>query len=137
LPPKLVLVLNMVNNLSTLVIGASTNPERYAYKAVQLLQESGYPVQALGIKKGEIEGVSIVTDTSDVDPDQVDTISLYLSSDKQIQYKDWILSLAPRRVIFNPGTENPELERLLQDHGITILRACTLVMLRTQQYAVK
>lgn len=115
----------------TLVIGAAPNPERYAYKATVMLSEYGHPVVPLGIKKGQIAGIEIVQDRPS---GYFDTVTLYLGPQNQPPYYDYIIGLNPRRVIFNPGTENNEFEGLLRDKGIDIIEACTLVMLRTGQY---
>ncbi len=118
----------------TLVMGASPNPHRYSYKAVQMLQEYGYSVEAFGIREGMIGEVSIITSLLSVSDHSLDTISLYLSPENQKQYYDWILEAGPRRVIMNPGTESKTLEKKLQKNRIEAVEACTLVMLRTGQY---
>lgn len=120
----------MVKN--TLVIGASPNPERYAYKAINLLQENNIPVQALGLKEGKIGAVVIDTDL--IPYPSVHTVSLYVGPKNQSTYMDYIIALKPQRVIFNPGTENPELYQLLDKAGIAYEEACTLVLLNTQVY---
>ena len=116
----------------TLVLGASTNPARYAYAAINRLVQNRIPTVALGLKKGEVAGVQIETEKKDFE--DIDTVTLYLGPPRQKQYYDYIISLHPQRVIFNPGTENPEFYRLLQEKGIEVEVACTLVMLATQQY---
>lgn len=116
----------------TLILGASPNPERYGYKATALLHEYNQPVVPFGIKKGSIEGVEIVNELPN-DQD-FDTVTLYLNPQNQQPYYDYILSLHPKRVIFNPGTENPELQQLLAEKGIQPLEACTLVLLHTGQF---
>ena len=116
----------------TLVIGASTNPERYAYKAAQRLLENGHEIEMLGLRPGEIFGKSIDTEKKQY-PD-IDTVTLYVGPKNQPEYYDYILSLHPKRVVFNPGTENPEFEALLEANGIQAQEACTLVLLSTQQY---
>ncbi|MEI7471250.1 MAG: CoA-binding protein [Chitinophagaceae bacterium] len=116
----------------TLVIGASENPARYSYLAVKKLTSKGYPVVAIGTKKGKIDDTII--ETEKISFENIDTISLYLNAGFQKQYYDYILSLAPKRIIFNPGTENDELLALAQKNGIESLEACTLVMLSTGQY---
>ena len=116
----------------TLVLGASTNPSRYAYVAINRLVQSKIPTVALGLKKGEVAGVQIETEKKDFE--NIDTVTLYLGPPRQAQYYDYILSLHPKRVIFNPGTENPEFYRLLQEKGIKVEVACTLVLLGTEQY---
>ena len=117
---------------TTLVIGASENPERYSFKAVSLLQNYNVPVYALGNKEGKIGNVEI--DTDKLPYRNIDTVSLYLSPKNQEEYKSYIISLQPKRVIFNPGTENPEFYQLLALNDIQAEVACTLVLLATNQY---
>jgi len=116
----------------TLVLGASTNPSRYSNMAINRLVTYDQPVVALGLRKGEVAGISIATELEDFQ--EVDTVTLYLNPKRQIEYYDYILSLQPNRVIFNPGTENPELYELLRKNNIEIEVGCTLVMLGTNQY---
>jgi len=116
----------------TLVIGASTNPSRYSFLAINKLVESNHPVVAVGLKEGIVNGVEILTDKPQFEA--IDTITLYLNSKNQEEYYDYILSLNPKRVIFNPGTENPELYSILQKNNIEVEVACTLVLLGTNQY---
>jgi predicted CoA-binding protein len=117
---------------NTLVIGASANPSRYSYLAVQRLTANQHPVIALGIKAGVIGNTPI--DTEKKHFDQVDTITLYINPSRQKEYYDYILSLHPKRIIFNPGTENDELAGLAEEKGIRTMEACTLVLLSTGQY---
>ena len=116
----------------TLVLGASTNPSRYAYAAINRLVQNKIPTVALGLRKGEVAGVQIETEQKHFE--DIDTVTLYLGPPRQEQYYHYILSLKPNRVIFNPGTENPEFYRLLQENNIEVEVACTLVLLGTQQY---
>ena len=116
----------------TVVIGASDNPNRYAYKAVINLQKYNFPVVPLGIKKGEINGLEILHGKPLIT--EVDTITLYISAKHQPEYYDYFLSLQPKRIIFNPGTENPELYVLAKAKGIEVLNACTLVLLSVGDY---
>lgn len=116
----------------TLVIGASPNPERYSYMATNMLQEYGHQVYPFGIKNGMIENTPIQTNWPTAQ--NIDTISLYLGPAAQKNYYQAILSLQPRRIIFNPGTENTELEELATKNGIQCQEACTLVLIRTGQY---
>jgi len=112
-----------------MVIGASPNPERFSHKAVRLLLKKGHDVIPVGRRQGSIEGLEIKP--FHTVPDRpVHTISIYLAPDKQKEYYDYILSLRPKRVIFNPGTENDELETLLRRQGVETVRYCTLQMLR-------
>lgn len=116
----------------TLIIGASTNPSRYANIAANRLVGAGHDIVNIGLRSGEVAGVEIET-KGDVYTD-VDTVTLYVGPARQPEYYDYILDTKPKRIIFNPGTENPELEQLAQDAGIEPIRACTLVMLSTGQY---
>lgn len=116
----------------TIVLGASNNPQRYSYAAVARLKKKGFTAIPIGIKRGEVEGVKIVNDQAHFD--NIHTISLYLSSENQIGYYDYILSLKPKRVIFNPGTYNMELIEKLELEGIEAVQACTLVMLSAGNY---
>lgn len=116
----------------TVVLGASTNPSRYSNLAIKRLVQHGHQVLPIGIREGEVEGVKIVTGTPTVK--DVDTITLYLNPERQKLYYDYVVSLHPKRIIFNPGAENPELEKLAIVHGIEPVDACTLVMLSTGQF---
>jgi predicted CoA-binding protein len=116
----------------TLVLGASVNPDRYSNIAVKKLREFGHPVIAIGKKPGNIHGVEIIQDK--IAEKGVDTITLYLNPHHQKEYYAYILSLQPKRIIFNPGAENDELGELAAENGIKTLEACTLVMLQTGQY---
>ena len=122
----------MTPSKKTLVLGASTNQDRVSYEAVLRLSRAGYEVVPVGIREGEIEGCTILTGEPEVT--NVDTIILYLNPERQQAYTDYILRLNPRRIIFNPGTENPELMRLAKQAGIETEIACTLVMLSLKQY---
>jgi len=116
----------------TLILGASDNPERYSYLALTRLRQHGHPVTAIGRKATRVQDVEIETVPHPID--HLDTVTLYLNPDHQRAYYDYILSLKPRRVIFNPGAENPELEALVTAQGIQAMEACTLVLLSTGQY---
>ncbi len=116
----------------TLVIGASDNPSRYSFLAINKLRQHQHEVVAIGNKKGTVAGVDITTEMEPVD--DIDTVTLYINPRLQPAYYNYILSLKPRRIIFNPGTENAELQELAVDNGIQPLEACTLVMLSTNQY---
>ncbi len=118
----------------TLVLGASPNPSRYAYLATLMLRERGHEVVALGLKPGRVGDVEIETDKQAVENQGIHTVTLYVGADRQQPFEDWLVALRPRRVIFNPGTENPALIRRLADAGVEPVVACTLVMLRTHQY---
>ena len=118
----------------TIVLGASPNNERYSYKAVSLLKSLNFKVYAVGKKNGEINGIEIMKDFEKIPKNNIHTISIYLNEQNQKMWYNQIIELKPRRVIFNPGAENPELEELLNKAGIETLEACTLVLLRTGQY---
>ncbi len=118
--------------MKTVVIGASNNPDRYAYKAIKMLQDHGHEVVAVSNKKEEVLGLTI--QNTDVLEEAVDTITLYVGPQNQSHYQEYILNTKPRRVIFNPGTEHPEFEEMLVKHGILTEEACTLVLLSTGQY---
>lgn len=116
----------------TLVMGASTNPGRYAYKAIKMLERFGHPVVAIGKKEDNLDGVKI--EKEHVPFEGIDTVTLYLNPMNQKQYYDYIVDLKPERVIFNPGTENPELYAILKQNGIDIEVGCTLVMLSINHF---
>jgi predicted CoA-binding protein len=121
-------------NKTTLVIGASENPERYANMAVKMLKSYQHPVLAFGKKKGEISGVEIATDMDKFKGASIDTVSLYVNPMNQAKLYDDIIGLHPKRVIFNPGTENDEFQDMLKKEKIEFEEACTLVLLRTGQF---
>ncbi len=116
----------------TVVIGASTNPERYGYKATVSLQKHGHEVVPVGIKEGKINGEKILQGKPDIK--NVDTVTLYIGPRHQAEWFDYVVGLKPKRVVFNPGTENPEFEHLLEKNKIEATEACTLVMLSIGNY---
>lgn len=116
----------------TLIIGATTNPGRYAHAAAHRLAQRGHPIVQIGLREGMVAGEPISTEKV-MYPD-IDTVTLYLGPRNQPEYYDYILSLRPRRVIFNPGTENEVFEKQLSGAGVEAVEACTLVMLSTGQY---
>jgi len=116
----------------TLVLGASENPSRYSFLELQRLRNREHPVLAIGKKKGMVGDVQIETEKKEWK--NVDTVTMYLNPMHQKQYYDYILSLRPKRIIFNPGAENEELARMAVKNGIQPIEACTLVMLATNQY---
>ena len=118
--------------MKTLIIGASPNESRYSYKAAHMLKRFNHAIVNVGIKEGEVAGV--VIEKPGIIHKDIDTITLYIGPALQAQYHDYILATKPRRVIFNPGTENPELEALLEQNNIEPVEACTLVLLSTGQY---
>lgn len=116
----------------TLVLGASTNRNRYSNIAINRLRSHNVPTVAIGLKGGEVAGVPI--ETEKVPFKDIHTVTLYLGPPRQPQYYDYIISLQPERVIFNPGTENPEFYRILEEENIMSEVACTLILLATKQY---
>lgn len=119
-------------NKKTLVLGASLKPNRYSNYAIQRLVSNKVETVAFGLRAGEVSGVKI--DTELLPYENINTVTLYLNPKRQQEYYDYILSLKPQRVIFNPGTENPELYKLLKENNIDFEAACTLVLLSTNQY---
>lgn len=116
----------------TLILGATNNPERYAYLAANKLIKFGYEIINVGVKQGVVGGEEILNGQPDVK--DVDTVTLYVGPKHQPPYYDWLIGLKPRRIIFNPGTENPELAMLARSAGIETEVGCTLVMLSSGQY---
>lgn len=116
----------------TLVLGASLNPNRYSNIAIKRLIDKKFPAVAIGLKKGNVLGVAIETEKKDFE--NIDTVTLYLNPERQKEYYDYIISLNPRRVIFNPGAENDEFATILQSKNIIPEVACTLVLLSIDQY---
>lgn len=116
----------------TLVLGASENLARYSNLAIKRLKISGHPVVAIGKKKGTVAGIKIETEKTHFK--NIDTVTLYINPTHQREYYDYIISIHPARIIFNPGTENVELAEIAFQHGIKSLEACTLVLLSTGQY---
>ena len=121
-----------MKNKKTLILGASTKPERYSFKAISMLVEKDHSVLAIGQNTGEVAGIKIHTKA--IPLSQINTISLYLNPARQRDYYNYIVEAKPKRVIFNPGTENPEFYQLLKLNNIKVEVACTLVLLTTNQY---
>ncbi|MBC7641221.1 MAG: CoA-binding protein [Flavobacterium sp.] len=121
-----------MKNKKTLVLGASTKPDRYSFKAITNLVEKGHSVLAIGQNTGEVAGIKIYTKT--IPLSNINTVTLYLNAVRQRDYYNYIVEAKPKRVIFNPGTENPEFYQLLELNGIKTEEACTLVLLATNQY---
>lgn len=118
--------------MKTLIIGASTEPSRYAFLAANKLLNHGHDIELLGRNSGEIKGHTIETEKKNFE--DIDTVTLYVNPKVQPEYYDYVIGLKPRRVIFNPGTENDEFEALLEKNNIEPIEACTLVMLSTGQF---
>ena len=116
----------------TVVLGASPNPGRYAYIATLKLHTYGHEVFPVGIKEGTIKGIKILTGNPPID--DVDTITLYIGSRNLPAWYDYIFSLHPKRIIFNPGTEDDRLFKQAEAKGIEALEACTLIMLSVGNY---
>ena len=119
-------------NKKTLVIGASPKSHRYSYRAVISLRSRGHDVVALAKRNNQIGDVDIQTKFPE--DDDIHTVTLYVGAPRQPEYYESILNMKPKRVVFNPGAENPELYKKLEDEGIEAIEACTLVMLATNQY---
>lgn len=119
--------------MNVAVIGASSDPERYSYKAVHLLEEKGHRVFPVHPKLQDLEGRKVYPSVLAV-PEKIDTLSLYVSAAISSKFKDDLLKAAPKRIIFNPGAENPELAAAAEAKGIHTVEACTLVLLRTNQF---
>ena len=122
----------MIKNKKTLVLGASPKPMRYSFLAIEKLVDKGHSVLAVGQHAGEVAGVKIHTKA--IPLKNIDTVTLYLNPSHQRDYYNYIVEVQPKRVIFNPGTENPEFFQLLKLNDIKVEIACTLVMLATNQY---
>ena len=121
-------------NKKTVIIGATDNQGRYAYLAASMLTEYQHEIVPLGIKKGTVMGKEILDIREKPLIKGVDTVTLYIGPHRQPEWYEYILNLNPRRIIFNPGTENPAFEKMAEDKGIEVLEACTLVMLRSRQF---
>jgi len=119
-------------NKKTLVLGATPDPSRYAYLAANRLVKSGHSIVNVGIKTGEVAGVPI--EKPETVHDDIDTITLYVGPQNQPPLYDYIINTHPKRIIFNPGTENTELRKMAEEKGIETEYACTLVMLSVGQY---
>lgn len=120
--------------MRVLVLGASTNEERYSNLAVKRLKNYGHQVIAIGNKAGEIEDIPIIVNPTADSVKPIDTISLYIGPQHQKKWEDFIISINPQRIIFNPGTENAEFENKLSKLGIEIVEYCTLMLLKSGQF---
>ncbi len=121
--------------MKTVIIGATPNPTRYAFLAANMLNDAGFDFVPVGIKLGNVLGKDILDLRSKPPIDNVHTVTLYIGPQNQPEWYDYILSLKPKRIIFNPGTENPEFMDMAQKVGVTTEEACTLVLLRTNSYS--
>ena len=124
----------MSNVKKTAIIGATPNPSRYAYTAARMLTDHGHLIVPIGIKQGSVMGEEILNLKEMPALADIDTITLYIGPQHQPEWYDYLLSLRPRRIIFNPGTENSEFQQKVKAEGIEPIIACTLVMLRTGAY---
>jgi len=122
----------MNSQKKTLVLGASDNPARYSYLAIHRLRSHKHPVVAVGRKNTMVADVTVTKEK--IEFPGIDTVTLYLNPQNQKEYYDYIISLRPRRIIFNPGTENEELDELARKNNIETMEACTLVLLSINQY---
>jgi hypothetical protein len=126
---------NTANNTKkTVIIGATPDPSRYAYLAAQMLTSYGHEIVPLSIKTGTVFGVEILDIRQRPVIDGVDTVTLYIGPQRQPEWYDYILGLKPKRIIFNPGTENEVFEKMAEEQSVEALEACTLVLLRSRQY---
>ena len=121
-----------MTNKKTLILGATTDATRYAYLAAERLSNNGHSIINAGLKTGTVAGVTI--EMPEVIYTDIDTITLYINPQKQQSLYNYILKTNPKRIIFNPGTENPELQKLANQQGIATECACTLVLLSLGQY---
>ncbi len=121
-----------MKNKKTLVLGASANPARYSYLAINRLRSAGHDVVAIGKRTGKVSDVEVIDEKNPIE--DLDTVTLYLNANHQKPYYNYILEQQPKRIIFNPGAENDELEKLAGENNIVTQHACTLVLLSTHQY---
>lgn len=119
---------------TTLVIGASENTARYSNIALKLLKSFGHPTLAFGKQSGEVEGSKIETQLNSFNGQEIDTVTMYLNPQNQTKYYQDIIQLKPKRVIFNPGTENDDFAELLHQNNIETEEACTLILLKSGQF---
>lgn len=117
----------------TLVLGASPNPNRFAYKAIRSLQRRDYPIIAIGKKDADLDGI-IIRSGKPTDIGEIHTVALYLNAQHQKEFYEYLLKLKPRRIIFNPGTHNPEFAEMAKEKGIEVVEDCLLVMLNNGKY---
>ncbi len=118
----------------TVIIGATPDTSRYAYLAAEKLKNHSHPIVLIGTRKGAVLGEEILDLNQMPKIENVDTVTMYINPTRQKQWQSYILSLKPKRIIFNPGTENRAFQIQLEKAGIETLNACTLVMLSSNQY---
>lgn len=119
---------DMSKQNSILVLGASPNPVRTSYLAAKVLIQKGYAVSAYGNRVGKIDHLNISNEIPKVSSEQVDAITIFMKPEKQRAYYDYIIAAKPRNLIFNPGSENPELEQLAERNKINIIHCCTIAL---------
>jgi predicted CoA-binding protein len=119
---------------TVVLVGASSKPDRYAYKALALLAEHGHQVWPVNPRETEILGHKVYPSLADIPAGPVDTVTLYVGPDKSTGLQSALSALHPKRVIFNPGAENPDLADALRREGVVCMDACTLVLLKTSQF---
>jgi uncharacterized protein len=118
----------------TVIVGATTNTSRYAFMAAEMLHSYHHEIVLIGIKKGDVVGQPILDIKLQPKIEDVDTVTMYLGPQHQPEYYNYLLSLKPKRFIFNPGTENSDFEKMVEQSGAEAIDACTLVILRSNQY---
>jgi len=118
----------MINSNSIVVLGASPNPSRTSYLAAKILLQKGYNVQAYGSRSGSIDQLTILKDLPDGTISKIEAITIFLKPERQKIYYDYILKAKPTSIIFNPGTENPELIKMAQSRKINIISCCTIAL---------
>jgi predicted CoA-binding protein len=123
-----------MSDQKTLIVGATTNPTRYAYTAASMFDERGLDFLPIGIKTGEVFGREILDLRAKPALEGIHTITLYIGPENQSEWIDYLISLKPKRIIFNPGTENPIFSKKAREAGIQTLEACNLVLLSTNQF---
>ncbi|MFN3996221.1 CoA-binding protein [Algoriphagus sp.] len=123
-----------VESKKTLLVGASPNPSRYAFVAAKMLAERNFDFIPIGIKKGEVFGKEIIDLRTKPQLQGIHTITLYIGPSHQGEWMDYLIALNPKRIIFNPGAENPDFYRKAKSAGIEVVHACNLVMLSTDQF---
>jgi uncharacterized protein len=126
--------MSQINMKRTVIVGATSNPSRYAYLAAKMLTDYGHEIIPIGIKDGAVLGKEILDIFQKPEIPDVDTITLYIGPHRQPEWYDYLLSLKPKRIIFNPGTENEVFEQTAEALGIEAIEGCTLVMLRSGQF---
>lgn len=124
----------MNNHQTVVIIGASNKPDRYSYKAFKMLKEYGHTPIPVHPTLSTLEECSVIASLGSIEKSTVDTVTLYVNPDILKNYTDDIIRIKPSRVIMNPGTESDDAEQLFLQNGIKVLRACTLVLLRTGQF---